>query len=287
MEEVWANPANRTDDKVGAQELSWKYLGTPQRMARWQMLLDEAASLAKTDRARNNLALFDKAIWSYMKAGFDAYTKRMAYPIPSATIPKVAEAGGNFAKVDWAKASSPVQSWSRQNSAQPARRALRLLAAHDGQYLYLKLTDPCGDVSRLSDAHPGDTLELFVANRRAIPFRQFIAFSGNKKKFQAILQGEVNWRMNVPLTDHHIKYDVDCPDAKTEEMLLAMPLDELAPGGKPLKAGDTFFMNAVRVTPPALTHPDDRAGWGYSVSTLAPFCGLREVDRLAELTLGK
>ena len=134
----------------------------------------------KTDRERHNLALFDKAIWSYMKAGVDTYTQRMAYPVPSVTVPKVASAGGDCAKVDWAKAVSPVKSWSRQNSDQPTRRALSLLMAHDGQYLYLKFIDPC-DVSKLGNGYNGDTLELFTANGRANPYRQFIAFSARRR----------------------------------------------------------------------------------------------------------
>ena len=99
------------------------------------------------------------------------------------------------------------------------------------------------------------------------------------------MQGEVNWRMHVPLVSDRIHYSNSYPDKQTLEMLIAIPLNELVPEGKLLKTGDTFYMNVVRVSPPGITHPEDKAGWGYSVDTLASYCGLREMDRLAEFTL--
>ena len=159
--------------------------------------------------------------------------------------------------------------------------------AHDGQFLYIKLTDPCGDVKKLGDGYIFDTLELFTANSRSNPYRHFMAFSGGKKKFEAILQGEVSWQRDVPFADHHIRNDVMFPDAKTEVILLAMPLDEIVPGGNKLKPGKKFYMNAVRVTPAGLTPQEDRVGAGYGIDTLVPYCGLWEIDRLAEFTLAE
>ncbi|NLO74649.1 MAG: DUF4838 domain-containing protein, partial [candidate division WS1 bacterium] len=285
MEDAWSNPAHRPKTNVGTQELSWKHLGSPERMARWHKLFEQAQALAGGERERKNLELFDKAYWSYMRAGADKYTARMTAPLQSATIPRVPEAGGDCTKVDWAQASSPVPHFCRQDSDHPARRNMELLLAHDNEYLYMKYTDPVGEVGRLAPGHWNDTLEIFAANSRALPFRQFILYTGSENPLRIILQGEVNWRMGIQLTEHHIRYSNHCPDEETLEMRVAIPLEELVPPGQPLQAGGVFYMNVVRVSPPGLYLKEEEAGAGFSVSTLASYCGLAEMDRLAEFTL--
>ncbi|NLO75060.1 MAG: DUF4838 domain-containing protein, partial [candidate division WS1 bacterium] len=285
MEDAWGNPQNRPEGYVGTQELCWKYLGTPERMQRWQGLFEQAQALATTERDRKNLEIFDKAIWSYMKSGSEEFLQRMSYPLQSVNVPRVPNAGGDLTKVDWSQAASPVKSFSRQNSDQPSRRAMSLLLGYDDEYLYMKYTDPVGDISKLAPGSSGDTLEIFTANSRALPFRQFLFNDSPNDNWRAYMQGEVNWRMHVPLVSDRIHYSNSYPDKQTLEMLIAIPLNELVPEGKLLKTGDTFYMNVVRVSPPGITHPEDKAGWGYSVDTLASYCGLREMDRLAEFTL--
>jgi hypothetical protein len=61
--------------------------------------------------------LFDKAIWSYMKAGSSKFVARISCSTPSFAVPQVASAAGDCAKVDWTKASGLVKSWSRQASS--------------------------------------------------------------------------------------------------------------------------------------------------------------------------
>jgi hypothetical protein len=139
----------------------------------------------------------------------------------------------------------------------------------------------------LQAGHPYDTLEVFTANSRALPFRQWIYNTGPKNDWRAYMQGEVNWRMHVPLTDERMQYSNNCPDDKTLEMRIVLPLDQLVPEGKALKPGDVFYLNVVRVSPQGLTSAEDHPGASYSLQTLASLCGLAEMDRLAELTLGK
>lgn len=287
MENAWSNPADRPSGKkrVGNQELSWRYLGTPERMARWQKLLDEARKLAVTDAEHNNLTLFEKSIWSYMKTGADTFNTRMNHPIPTVVVPRIPRASGDPNRVNWVGIPKTVKSWNRINSSQPSHRDLSLYLAHDEEYLYARFIDPCGDIRKLADSHSLDTLEMFFANSREIPFRQFIFYSGESQRIAAFLQGEVNWQMNIPFVDHHIRYNVRYPDNKTQEMLISIPLNELCPGGRQIKPGETIFINAVRVSPGTLTPVEERIGSGYGKDTLVPYCDLKEMDRLAELIL--
>lgn len=289
MEDAWSNPAYRPEGNVGTQELSWKWLGSKTRMARWNRLFHQAQRLATGEREQKNLEVFEKGIWSYMKTGADKYNTRMSYPLQSATIPRVPNAGGDWTRVDWSKIPRPFPHFFRQQSDQPARRDMALLLAYDDEYLYMKYTDPVGDIRLLQESHALDTLEVFTANSRALPYRQWIYNTGPKNAWRAYMQGEINWRMHEPLMDERMQYSNLCPDDKTLEMRIVIPLNQLVPTGRALKTGDVFYMNVVRVSPPTMTMPGDRPGGGsgYSLQTLASLCGLAEMDRLAEFTLGQ
>jgi hypothetical protein len=51
------------------QELAWKWLGTAERMAEWQGLMDAAKAAAKTDLEQERVALFERGMWEYMVKG--------------------------------------------------------------------------------------------------------------------------------------------------------------------------------------------------------------------------
>jgi len=57
------------------KEYSWKYLGTPERMERWQKLMDEAKSSA-TGIYKERVDIFEKSIWDEMLKGYKDYYKK-------------------------------------------------------------------------------------------------------------------------------------------------------------------------------------------------------------------
>jgi hypothetical protein len=248
-------------------------------MADYAELLAQAKKLAVTEREKRNVELFDLAIWQYMAQGREKYLVRKNAPIPAAAVPAVADAGGDATKVAWDKAVPLTGGWFQRGSDRPASRALTGRIAHDSQYLYLELTDPC--VTKNLTASPGvacfDDWEFFLSSQRGMPYRQFLV--GPTGLVAAMLNGEVNWRMFVPFTEHGIKVASDTSAPDKWVCRAAIPLKEAVPGGT--KPGEKIYLNIVRVSGPAID------GKGLGIDTWVPFTTVLEVDRSAEVTLAK
>ena len=75
VERAYSEPGNypmRVEGKpIGHQteEMAWRYLGTPERMAELGALVQQARELARTDVEKRRLQLFEKGIWDYMWTG--------------------------------------------------------------------------------------------------------------------------------------------------------------------------------------------------------------------------
>ena len=59
--------------ELQTEEAAWKYLGTDARMAEFGELMEQAKFLARTEIEKRRVALFEKGIWKYMKAGKQTY----------------------------------------------------------------------------------------------------------------------------------------------------------------------------------------------------------------------
>jgi hypothetical protein len=62
------------------EQHSWTKLGTEKTMAELGKLMDEARKSAYTDIEKERVALFDKGIWHYMRAGRKAYLQKIGLP---------------------------------------------------------------------------------------------------------------------------------------------------------------------------------------------------------------
>ena len=282
IEAVYCDPALRpqTPDVPGTSvQAAWEYLGTAERMAEYAMLMEEARAQAETEREKRNVALFDLGTWQYMAQGRAQYAERMAAPIPAVRAPAVPGAGGDPAKAAWDQAKKLSGGWFVRGSATTAPRKLAGRVAHDDRYLYVELVDPC-DTSKLT-VSPSvacyDDWELFLSTHRGRPYRQFLI--GPTGMVKVLLNGEVNWRMHVPLEEHGVRAaaDTTAPDRWTTR--IAIPLKEVVPGGA--KPGATIYMNVIRVTGPAIT------GTGLGIDTWVPHTTVHELDRAAAVTLAK
>lgn len=280
MEKCYSDPKFREGTTASGAGLSWGVLGTQERMDHWQALLDQAKALAETDAQRARLAAFEHGTWSYMTAGRQKYVERMESPIPAVTVPRVAAAGGNPAQVDWDQAASLPGPWYDRGGANPSKRNYAGRIAHDGEYLYLELSDRC-DTSKLTSSaivFPYDDWEVFFAKQRALPYRQYASGPGGLTT--ALSHGEVNWRMNVPLTDSGMKAvsDTTAPDVWVTRMVF--PLATVLAGGA--QPGESLYMNIMRISGPALN-----ASGAMGLDTWVSYCSVHEVDRLGELKLEK
>ncbi|MFA5203109.1 MAG: DUF4838 domain-containing protein [Lentisphaeria bacterium] len=277
VEETYCDPRNYDPaDRHQTMPIAWGKLGTPERMAQLGEHMRQAKALAATDLQKKRVELFELSVWSYMVAGRQQYVERSAASIPSITVPRVAAAHGDSAKIDWSKAAV-LGSWHAASQNAPAVRALSARALHDGQFLYLELTDPCPTMKLQTSAtvFPYDDWEIFVAKDRALPYRQFAI--NPHGLLAATTNGEVNFRMNVPIMDHGIRVisDASAPDRWVTRAVL--PFASLTPAG--VAAGNPFYLNLARVTSPQLT------GGAFGVDTWVAYSKLGDVDRLAQVML--
>ena len=280
IEKVYCDPELRPKDKnlsPHSIETAWNLLGTAERMAGWGKLMDEARALAATEREKRNVELFDLAFWKYMQQGRAQYVERSSAPIPSAAVPAVPEAGGDLTKVAWDKSTTLGGGWFNRGGGQPAARRLSGRIAHDSDWLYVELTDPC-DTKKLTDS-PSiacyDDWELYFSSQRAKPARQFLV--GPTGRVGACLNGEDNGRMFVPFPEHGAKAASDTSDPGKWVERVAIPLKNLVPGG--VKPNGKVYLNLVRVSGPAIS------GAEIGIDTWVPFTTVIEVDRSAEITL--
>ncbi len=154
IEQTYGDPANyppyvrdnATHDHQ-TEEIAWGWLGTAERMARFQALLDQAKAAADTDLARRRVALFETGTWSYMVQGRKVYldqlkaryTGREARRVPfvSGEAPD-----GDLRRCDWTEAAV-LTDW-RARLGEPGRREVRGSLLADATRLYLRLHDATG-----------------------------------------------------------------------------------------------------------------------------------------------
>lgn len=161
------------------EEMAWQYLGTEERMKELAGLMAQARAAAGSEEQRRRVALFDTGPWQYMVEGQRSWLAKSKYagevealkkmPPPSADAPAVPEAGGDLAKVAWAKASRFAV--TRTHEGYPSERQIAVEIAHDTDWLYLRLSDPVArdKVSPNGEAFWGDRWEIFLSAQVGAP----------------------------------------------------------------------------------------------------------------------
>ena len=83
IEKTYMTPANypltvQKDDLHFHQteEMAWKYLGTPDRMANWAKLLEKAQAAARTPEQKQRVDIFAKDLWADMLAGQEKWAAK-------------------------------------------------------------------------------------------------------------------------------------------------------------------------------------------------------------------
>ena len=263
--------------------MAWGMLGTQDLMDELAGIMAKAEAAAETPAEMRRLVVWRMGVWDFMKGGRETYVRRQSVPKPEWQARRISAQGGDPAKVDWpAIPQSPLALYN-VNSDKPvscSRSALRI--AHDGEWLYLELTQHC-DTSLLVVSPQivcFDTWELFMAGQEALPYRHY--YSGPDGRMKATSNGEVNWRQGVPATESGPEaYGARCVSDRSVpgewRQRFAFRLDNLI--DRPLKPGDAFYANFVRVVGGKL-----RGGDSY-IQTAVPCTTVHETDRLARITL--
>lgn len=278
VEKTYCDPANYPPRSVHQNVgLAWVSLGTTERVARLGELMAKAKTLADTDIARRNVQLFELSTWNYILEGKRGFELRRASPIPKLDVPAIPAASGDPAKADWSKAVELDDRWYEGGTNRLSLRKFSGHAAHDGQFLYLELTDDT-DSSKLTvsaNVAPFDDWELFIAAQRALPYRQILV--GPKGAILALMNGEINWRMYVPWLEHGVNVVNETINGRWVTKM-AIPLASLTKDG--VKPGGKFHMNIVRVMSPAAAAADK-----CTIDSWVSGCTVHDVDRLAEVRL--
>ncbi|MEI8246637.1 MAG: DUF4838 domain-containing protein [Lentisphaerota bacterium] len=280
IEKTYCDPKLRPEKKTSGSIENWGYLGTEERMAKYEDLLNQAKKLAKTENERRRITLFEKNVWDYMQAGQKQYLKRNSSAILSINAGTVPEAGGDLSQVDWGNATQLSDPWYEAGTGNRSEKKITGKIGHDSKYIYIELTDYINPKTlKISPAiFPYDDWEIFIANQRSLPCRQYAI--NPSAEIVALSHGEINMRMNVVMQNNEVKAlsDTSLPDRW--QLRMAIPMGKgLLVGVKP---GEKIYMNILRISGP-------RPGKGekYSMFSWIPYSNVHEVDRLTEITLEK
>ncbi|MDD5708459.1 MAG: DUF4838 domain-containing protein, partial [Kiritimatiellae bacterium] len=272
IEQTYSDPANyRSIKKPGHQtgQIAWGLLGTPERMAHFGKLMEEAKRLAVTPQQKRNVELFDLGVWKYMTEGQAKYQERANAPVPSLTVPAVPDALGDPAMVKWEQAAALAGGWFVRGSKQPAERQFTGRMAHDGKCLYVELVDPCAtkDLHVSPWVYPYDDWEIFATTQLGTSYRQIVAGPDGRT---VLLQDRAH--VSPQPAGVRALSDKTSPDRWVTR--LAIPLQELVPAGA--ESGDKIYLNIMRCSSAALKG---------SIDTWVSYTTVHEVDHLAEVTL--
>ena len=145
-------PNPQADAIAQTEEIAWGRLGTAERMDKMAKWMEEARAAKLSDAERQRLDIFDKGPWKFMVEGRQAWLPKakhvdevdalkQAEP-PTAKAPSVPEAGGDLAKVDWAKAGRLAV--ARTHEGFPAGRQIAVEIAHDAKWFVPAALRPGG-----------------------------------------------------------------------------------------------------------------------------------------------
>lgn len=190
-------------------------------------------------------------------------------PPRSIRIPRLADAAaaGDPTKVEWTHAAE-LAGWLGVEG-NPAPHAITAHIAHDGRYLYLRLSDAVhsADLRGNDDIWSGDDWELFFGKQREKPYRQL---GVNPRGASLDLPSDPT----LSSCGAHVVSDLTT-DRWT--VLVALPLETLVPDG--LKSGSVFYGNFYRQTGGADIYRELLA-WSPNYKT-----SFHMPERFAELTL--
>lgn len=269
IEDAFSNPANYPDyvrTRPGhyhqTEELAWGYVGTEARMKLFADLMEQAEAAAQTDVERKRVRLFRREVWDYMVAGRRAYLEKMkawAGSPPERMVLAISgpRPDGVLGKVNWRDTTALVG--FKQHTGEPTRRKVVARAAHDGEWLYLRLSDK-GAMSLTAD----DGWRVILAAQRGAPYRELIV--GGARRTVAVAHDEAG---NAGDWDSGAVVHSAFSPATGWDVTIALPLERLLPGG--VWPGGSFFANIVRkgdeggdepMWAPTLDSPDDLSRLG-------------------------
>lgn len=249
------------------ETLAWGSLGTEQRMAEFQKLMDRAKAAAQRPEEKERVALFERGQWDYMVEGrrrYLSHLKGRAQAPPEVQVPRVADARGDCAALDWSQVKQ-LGGWGGLAGDATGRR-LETRVAHDGRFLYVQLSEQLDPAALVAGGQvfDGDDWELFFAPKRNAPYRQLCVGPTGRSVAIAWRERSSTWESAAAVTCDR--------SAGRWTARVALPLDKLVPGG--VQPGGACFANFYRASPGAsnlLAWTPTFAGGFHDTSRLAQF----------------
>jgi hypothetical protein len=226
-------------------------------------------TLALTDGAGRPVSRYQRAV--YLPA-WQPPAKIAVQPPAQTVVPRLPDAAGDPARVDWTQAVS-LAGWCEATGA-PTSPPIETRLAHDGRYLYVKLAGPylAAELQTDEAIWGGDHWECLFATAPALPYRQIGVNS--QGAFQQLTSIQQPGGAALPLCRPTVVSDLT-KDRWT--VLLALPLDTLVIGG--LKSGSVFYGDFFRQTGGGDVYRDLLA-WTPTYQT-----DVHVPDRFGQLTL--
>ncbi|MEI6500668.1 MAG: DUF4838 domain-containing protein, partial [Armatimonadota bacterium] len=275
IEDLFSNPKyyppqiqKSAEHQHQTEELAWKWVGTPERVAELQKLMDQAKAAAKTDEEKQRVALFEKGIWVPITEGrkkYESHKVGMQAPPRVVAVPRVPQAAGDAARVDWSRVKD-LGGWGGL-AGDPTSLKFETRLAHDAQFVYIQLVQIVNPKSLSSgpSVYDGDDWELFFAAERGGSYRQ-LCVAPNGKVFEKGWKPDAEWQSGVV-----VKSDTSSADRWTT--CLAIPLANLTP--KAASEGK-FYGNFYR----------NGGGAAQLLAWSPPYAGsFHDMARLAEFDL--
>jgi hypothetical protein len=245
------------------EEVAWGYLGTEQRMAGFEKLLQQAQAAAQTPEQKQRMKLFTLGTWDYMVAGRTQYLQhaKERYGGQSAALRvPYSSAGplkGDPARLDEAEALA-LTAW-RSRIAEPTRRRCSARLINDGEWVYLRLEEQAGAKPTSAPGAPsGESWQVLLATKREGPLRTLSI--GQDGRWTAS-EGGAAWDCGAVVR-------ATAPAKGAWSISLALPAAGVAPDGR-------LYANFARRS----TTSSDQPVWSPT------FGEFEELGALRELTL--
>ena len=274
--------------------VAWGLLGTEEVMKRLEGLMAKAEAAARDGVERKRVELWKLGVWNYMKQGRESYVTRMNAPMPEWTARRVASAGGDPDRVEWAKAGDYPVKFFGAGSDELSGYAGNLKFAHDGKWFYFELKMTVPDTRTLVNL-PGicshDCWEILMARQKSRPYRCW--FSAPDGRMHASSWGEVNFRSEVSAAESGAPNfgavsKSDTSNGRDWTARYAFPLEKFLDA--PVAPGDRFYLNAVNCM--GSEHPEvvewcKTHSGRFIMSTLTSYTTVHTTDRIGTVTLEK
>ncbi len=207
-----------------SRDVNWA-LGTKERMAKLNHLIEEAKKQVETPNEKLRLDRIVKILWEPALAGEQEYRRFAA--MKNSISPRrlcvtlAAECGGNPEKIDWSKIPKS-EKWSDING-KDIGSLCSVQAAIDPEYLYLRLSDESAQDKDIADLWHDD-YEIFFASGGKFPILQ-LAVGRNNSIVQLLYTNEhdADVRQKVDIAKN-VKVKTD---TNRFDVVLALPLEQL------------------------------------------------------------